>query len=92
MGKLADTLSSAAAALLSAAAGLLCWLSAAANSLLRLRRERRMDGVALDDMDWGPGSVAKGIGEAEDAKIALISAVLTQDGAGSAKAGDSDAC
>ena len=32
-----------------------------------------MDGVTLDDMDWGSGSVAEGTAEAENAKIALIS-------------------
>ena len=47
--------------------------------------------IAIDDMDWGPGGIEKGTEEAEDAKIALISAVLTQDGAGAEKAGESEA-
>ena len=50
-----------------------------------------MDGVALDAMDWGPGTVVEGTAEADDAKLALISAVLTQDGAGAAQAGESEA-
>ena len=50
-----------------------------------------MDGVALDAMDWGPGAVVEGTAEADDAKLALISAVLKQDGAGAAQAGESEA-
>ena len=50
-----------------------------------------MDGVALDAMDWGPGTVVEGTAEADDAKLALISAVLTQGGAGAAQAGESEA-
>ena len=43
----------------------------------------------VDGMDWGAGGVEEGTEEAADAKIALINAVLTQDGAGAAKAGES---
>ena len=50
-----------------------------------------MDGVAVDAMDWGPGAVVEGTAEADDAKLALISAVLKQDGAGAAQAGESEA-
>ena len=50
-----------------------------------------MDGVAVDAMDWGPGAVVDGTAEADDAKLALISAVLKQDGAGAAQAGESEA-
>ena len=49
-----------------------------------------MDGVAVDAMDWGPGAVVEGTAEADDAKLALISAVLKQDGAGAAQAGESE--
>ena len=49
-----------------------------------------MDGVALDAMDWGPGAVVEGTAEADDAKLALISAVLKQGGAGAAQAGESE--
>ena len=42
-------------------------------------------------MDWGPGAVVDGTAEADDAKLALISAVLKQDGAGAAQAGESEA-
>ena len=45
----------------------------------------------IDGMDWGPGSVTEGTAEADDAKNALISAVLTQDGSGAAKEGESEA-
>ena len=45
----------------------------------------------IDGMDWGPGSVTEGTAEADDAKNALISAVLTQDGSGAAKGGESEA-
>ena len=47
--------------------------------------------IALEDMDWGPGAVVEGTAEADDAKLALISAVLKQDGAGAAQAGESEA-
>ena len=50
-----------------------------------------MDGVAVDAMDWGPGAVVEGTAEADDAKLALISAVLTQDGSGAAVEGESEA-
>ena len=50
-----------------------------------------MDGVAVDAMDWGPGAVVEGTAEADDAKLALISTILTQDGAGAAEAGESEA-
>ena len=84
--------SSAAAALLSAAAELLCWLSAATNSLHRPAGRRMSEADALiDGMDWGPGSVTEGTAEADDAKNTLISAVLTQDGSGAAKEGESEA-
>ena len=50
------------------------------------------DAVSMvDDMDWGAGVIEAGSQEAEDAKIALISAVLEQNGAGAAKAGESEA-
>ena len=42
----------------------------------------------VDGMDWGPGSVPEGTAEADDAKHALISSVLTQDGSGVAKEGE----
>ena len=45
----------------------------------------------VDGMDWGPGGVVEGTAEAHDAKIALINAVLTQDGAGAANEGESEA-
>ena len=45
----------------------------------------------VDDMDWGAGGVIEGTEEAADAKIALISAVLTQDGSGAAVEGESEA-
>ena len=45
----------------------------------------------IDGMDWGPGSVTEGTAEADDAKNALISAVLTQDGSGAAEEGESEA-
>ena len=47
--------------------------------------------AAIVGMDWGPGVIEEGTQEAEDAKIALISAVLEQNGAGAAKAGESEA-
>ena len=47
--------------------------------------------AAIVGMDWGPGVIEEGTQEAEDAKIALISAVLTQDGAGAAEEGESEA-
>ena len=47
--------------------------------------------AAIVGMDWGPGVIEEGTQEAEDAKIALISAVLTQDGAGAANEGESEA-
>ena len=49
------------------------------------------DDAVIDSMDWGPGGIEEGTQEAEDAKIALISAVLEQNGAGAAKAGESEA-
>ena len=49
------------------------------------------DDAVIDGMDWGPGGIQEGTQEAEDAKIALISAVLTQDGAGAAVEGESEA-
>ena len=45
----------------------------------------------VDDMDWGAGGVMEGTAEADDAKIALINLVLTQDGSGAAKEGESEA-
>ena len=42
-------------------------------------------------MGWGAGGVVEGTAEANDAKIALINAVLTQDGAGAANEGESEA-
>ena len=45
----------------------------------------------VDDMDWGAGGVMEGTAEADEAKIALINAVLTQDGAGAANEGESEA-
>ena len=45
----------------------------------------------VDDMDWGAGGVMEGTTEADDAINALISAVLTQDGSGAAKEGESEA-
>ena len=45
----------------------------------------------VDDMDWGAGGVMEGTAEADDAINALISAVLTQDGSGAAKEGESEA-
>ena len=45
----------------------------------------------IDGMDWGPGGVTEGTAEAGDVKNALISAVLTQDGAGAAEEGESEA-
>ena len=47
--------------------------------------------AVIDGMDWGPGGVVEGTAEANDAKIALINAVLTQDGAGAANEGESEA-
>ena len=47
--------------------------------------------AAIDDMDWGPGAIEGGTQEAGDAKIALTNAVLTQDGAGAANEGESEA-
>ena len=47
--------------------------------------------LTVDDMDWNAGGVEEGTAEAEDAKLALISAVLTQDGSGAAKEGESEA-
>ena len=48
--------------------------------------------AVIDGMDWGPGSdITEGTAEADDAKNALISAVLTQDGSGAAKEGESEA-
>ena len=49
------------------------------------------DDAVIDGMDWGPGGIQEGTQEAEDAKIALISAVLTQDGEGAAEEGESEA-
>ena len=45
----------------------------------------------VDDMDWGAGGVMEGTAEADDAKIALINLVLTQDGSGAAKEGETEA-
>ena len=45
----------------------------------------------VDGMDWGAGGMEEGTEEAADVKIALINAVLTQDGAGAAQAGKSEA-
>ena len=45
----------------------------------------------VDGMDWGAGGMEEGTEEAADVKIALINAVLTQDGAGAAKTGESEA-
>ena len=45
----------------------------------------------VDGMDWGAGGVEEGTEEAADVKIALINAVLTQDGAGAANEGESEA-
>mgnify|MGYP005718291897 CR=1 FL=1 len=45
----------------------------------------------VDGMDWGAGGVEGGTGEAAGVKIALINAVLTQDGAGAANEGESEA-
>ena len=47
--------------------------------------------AAIDGMDWGAGGVEEGTEEAADVKIALINAVLTQDGAGAANEGESEA-
>ena len=47
--------------------------------------------AVVDGMDWGPGNVTEGTAEAGDAKTALISLVLTQDGSGAAKEGESEA-
>ena len=47
--------------------------------------------MLIDGMDWGPGGVTEGTAEAGDVKNALISAVLTQDGAGAAEEGESEA-
>ena len=49
------------------------------------------DDAVIDGMDWGPGSVTEGTAEADDAKTALINLVLTQDGSGAAKEGESEA-
>ena len=50
------------------------------------------DAVSLvDGMDWGAGGVEKGTEEAADVEIAIINAVLTQDGAGAANEGESEA-
>ena len=48
-----------------------------------------VDGV--DGMDWGAGGVEEGTEEAADVKIALVNAVLAQDGAGAANEGESEA-
>ena len=45
----------------------------------------------VDGMDWGAGGVGGGTEEAADVKIALINAVLAQDGAGAANEGESEA-
>ena len=42
----------------------------------------------VDGMDWGAGGVEEGTEEAADVKIALINAVLAQDGAGAANGGE----
>ena len=48
--------------------------------------------AVIDGMGWVPGSdITEGTAEADDAKNALISAVLTQDGSGAAKEGESEA-
>ena len=47
--------------------------------------------LTVEDMDWNAGAVEEGTAEAEDAKLALISAVLTQDGSGAAVEGESEA-
>ena len=49
------------------------------------------DDAVIDGMDWGPGGVTEGTAEADRAKTALISAVLTQDGSGTAMEGESEA-
>ena len=46
------------------------------------------EGVCVDDMDWGAGGVEEGTEEAADVKIALINAVLAQDGAGAPEPGE----
>ena len=40
--------------------------------------------LTVDDMDWNAGGLEEGTAEAEDAKLALISTILTQDGSGAA--------
>ena len=47
--------------------------------------------AVIDGMDWGAGGVEKGTEEAADVEIAIINAVLTQDGAGAANEGESEA-
>ena len=57
-----------------------------------LTGRRMSDAVSpVDGMDWGAGGVEEGTEEAADVKIALINAVLTQDGAGAANEGESEA-
>ena len=47
--------------------------------------------AVIDGMDWGAGGVEKGTEEAAGVEIAIINAVLTQDGAGAANEGESEA-
>ena len=47
--------------------------------------------ASVDAMDWNPGGVVDGTAEAEDAKLALISSILMQDGPGAAVEGESGA-